>query len=72
LHDSKGYRGYGAKKLIRVLKKFEQKGTVMQRRVYQRQIHSVDELKRQLIGVWCCLQQSIFDQATVKQWRERL
>jgi len=24
----------------------------MQRRVYQRQIHSVDELKRRLIDVW--------------------
>ena len=43
LHDSKGYRGYGSKKLIiSFLKKLEQKGTVMQRRVYvQRQIHMV-------------------------------
>jgi len=30
----------------------EQKWTIMQRRVYQRQIHSVDELKRRLIDVW--------------------
>ena len=49
------HSGYGAKKLM---KEFPQKGwsisawTVMQRRVYQRQIHSVDELKRQLIDVW--------------------
>jgi len=27
----------------------------MQNRVYRRQIHSVDELKRRLIDVWCCL-----------------
>jgi len=25
----------------------------MQRRVYRRQVHSVDELKRRLIDVWC-------------------
>jgi len=46
----------------------------MQRHVYQRQIHSVDELKRQLIDVWCqwCgLEQSIFDEAT-DQWQIRL
>jgi len=29
---------------------------VMQHCVYQRQIHSVDELKRQLIDVWCSLE----------------
>jgi len=52
-------------------KKLEQKGTVMQRHVYQRQIHSVDELKRQLIDVCCGLEQSIFDEAT-DQWRGRL
>jgi len=34
----------------------------MQRRVYRRQIHSVDELKRRLIDVWCRLEQSIFDE----------
>jgi len=33
---------------------------VTQRHVYQRQIHSVDELKRRLIDVWCSLEQSIF------------
>ena len=27
---------------------------VMQHRVYHRQIHRVDELKRRLIDVWCC------------------
>jgi len=41
----------------------------MQRRVYQIQIHSVDELKRQLIDVWCGLEQPIFDEAT-DHWRE--
>jgi len=33
---------------------------VMQCRVYHRQTHSVDELKRRLIDVWCGLEQSIF------------
>ena len=44
----------------------------MQRRVYQRlrQIHSVDELKRQLIDVWCGLEQLIFDEP-IDQWRGR-
>ena len=42
----------------------------MQHRVYHRQIHSVDELKRRLIDVWCGLEQSIFDEAT-DQWRGR-
>ena len=28
------------------------------------QIHSVDELKRQLIDIWCGLEQPIFDEAT--------
>ena len=45
-------------------KRLEQKWTVMQRRVYQRQIHSVDELKRRLIDVWCGFEQSIFDETT--------
>jgi len=36
---------------------------VMQHRVYHRQIHSVDELKRRLIDGWCGLEQSIFDEA---------
>ena len=38
--------------------------------VYHRQIHSVDELKRRLIDVWCGLQQSIFNETT-DQWGER-
>jgi len=42
----------------------------MQHRVYHRQIHSVDELKRRLIDVWCSLEQSIFDEA-IDQWRGR-
>jgi len=40
---------------------------VMQHHVYHRQIHSVDELKWQLINVWCSLEQSIFDEA-IDQW----
>ena len=36
---------------------------VIRHRVYHRQIYSVDELKRQLIDVWCGLEQSIFDKA---------
>jgi len=36
---------------------------VMQHRVYHRQIHSEDELKRRIIDVWCGLEQSIFDEA---------
>ena len=36
---------------------------VMQRHVYQRDFHSVDELKRRLIDVWCGLEQSVFDKA---------
>ena len=43
----------------------------MQRRLHERQIHSVDELKRRLIDVWCGLEQSIFDEV-IDQWRERL
>ena len=42
----------------------------MQRHVYLSQIHSVDELKRRLIDVWCGLEQSIFDE-TIDQWRGR-
>jgi len=30
--------------------------------------HSLDELKRWLIDVWCCPEQSIFDEA-IDQWR---
>jgi len=40
---------------------------VMQHRVYHRQIHGVDELKRRLIDVSCGLEQSIFNEA-IDQW----
>jgi len=43
---------------------------VMQHRVYHRQIHSVDELKRRLINVLCGFEQSIFDE-TIDQWQGR-
>ena len=36
---------------------------VVQHRVPYRQIHSVDELKRRLIDVWCGFEQSIIDEA---------
>ena len=42
----------------------------MQHRVYCRQIHSVDELKWWLIGVWCGLEQSIFDEAILTSGEE--
>jgi len=43
---------------------------VMQHLVYHRQIHSVDELKRRRIHLWCSLEQSIFDEA-IDQWQGR-
>jgi len=36
---------------------------VMQQRVYEMQIHNVDELKQQLVDVWSSLQQSVVDTA---------
>jgi len=42
-----------------------------QRGVYQRKIHTIDELKHRLIEVWCGLEQSTVDMA-VDQWRKRL
>lgn len=44
---------------------------VMQRRVYQTKIHTIDELNQRLIEVWCGLEQSTVDMA-VDQWRRRL
>ena len=44
---------------------------VMQRRVYQRKIRTVDELKQRLIEVWCGLEQSTVDMA-IDQSRKRL
>jgi len=43
----------------------------MQRRVYQRKIHTIDELKQRLIEVWCGLEQLTSDVA-IDQWRRRL
>jgi len=61
LHDWKGYWGYGAKKLSKEFPlRSWSKRELMQRHVYQRQIHSVDELKWQLIDVWCGFEQLIF------------
>ena len=36
---------------------------VMQRRVYRRKIHTIDELKQRLIEVWCGLEQSTVNMA---------
>ena len=44
---------------------------VMQHRVYQRKIDTIDELKQRLIEVWCGLEQSTVDMA-IDQWRKRL
>ena len=44
---------------------------VMQRRVYQRKIHTINELKQRLIEVWCGLEQSTVNIA-IDQWRKRL
>ena len=44
---------------------------VMQRRVYETKIHTIDELKQRLIEGWCSLEQSTVDIA-IEQWRGRL
>ena len=41
------------------------------RGVYQRKIHTIDELKQRLIEVWCGLEQSTVDMAIVQR-RKRL
>jgi len=45
--------------------------SVMQQRVYESRINSVDELKQRLHDVWDGVQQHIIDLA-VSQWRQRL
>jgi len=35
----------------------------MQRRVYQRKMHTIDKLQQKLIEVWCGLEQSTVDMA---------
>ena len=44
---------------------------VMQQRVYQKKINTVNELKQRLIDVWQGMQQSVLDNAIV-EWRKRL
>jgi len=44
---------------------------VMQHRIYQTKIKDLDDLKRRLIDVWACIQQSLIDDA-INQWRKRL
>ena len=44
---------------------------VVQERVYQSRVHSIDELKQRLLYVWHGMDQSIID-STVDEWRLRL
>jgi hypothetical protein len=44
---------------------------VMQQRVYQMKIHSVDELKQRLVDVWRGIEQNVVDSA-IDEWRKRL
>jgi len=44
---------------------------VMQRRVYQRKIYTIDELKQRLIEVWCGLKQSTANMV-IDEWHKRL
>jgi len=43
---------------------------VMQQRVYECRMNSVDELKLRLIDVWNSLQQNVVD-AAINEWREQ-
>jgi len=44
---------------------------VVQERVYQSRVHSIDELKQSLLHVWHVMDQSIIDSA-VDEWHLRL
>ena len=44
---------------------------VMQQRVYQKKMNTVEELKQRLVDVWQGLQQSVLDNA-IDEWRKRL
>ena len=44
---------------------------VVQQRVYERRISSVDELKLRLVEVWNSLQQNVID-AAINDWRKQL
>ena len=44
---------------------------IIQRRLYQRKIHTINELKQWLIEVWCGLEPSTVNMA-IDQWRKRL
>jgi len=44
---------------------------VVQERVYQSRVHSIEELKQRLLHVWHAMDQSIIDSA-VDDWRMRL
>ena len=43
----------------------------VQKRVYQKPIHDVDQLKQRLVEVWSDVQQTVIDMA-IGEWRKRL
>ena len=45
--------------------------SVIQQRVYETRVHDIDELRENLLHVWCSLEQSLIDDA-VDQWPTRL
>jgi len=45
---------------------------VVQERVYQSRVHSIDELKQRLLHVWHGMDQSIIINSAVDEWRLRL
>ena len=44
---------------------------IVQQRVYQTQVHNIDELKQHLFRVWHCIDQTIIDNA-IDEWSGRL
>ena len=44
---------------------------VVQQRVYQSRVHTIDELRQCLLDIWHGLEQSIIDNA-IDEWRARL
>jgi len=44
---------------------------VMQQRMYECRMNSVDELKQRVIEVWNSLQQNVID-AAINEWRKQL
>ena len=46
--------------------------SVMQERVYQTEMHNVNDLKQRLLDVWAALGQSIIDNAVVCKQKEAI